>query len=411
MHNWKRLKYACYTTNLTISVVATLSPLLFVTFHSLYDISYTRLGLLVLVYFLAQLCVDLIFSFFSHRFNIPLAVKITPLLGVIGMLVYAIWPWVFPERVYMGLMAGTLLFSISNGFTEVLISPVIAAIPAEDPDREMSKLHSVFAWGVVGVVLFSTLYLQFFGSDNWQLLPLILILVPAVSFLLYMGVDIPDMARPERISGTFEFLRQRDLWICLGAMFLGGAAECTMSQWCSGYLEQAVGVPKVWGDIFGVAVFSVMLGLGRSLYARFGKKISVVLLAGSACSALCYLVAAVSAHPLVGLLACGLTGFCTSMLWPGNLIVASDRFPAGGLFVYAMMAAAGDFGAAVGPQMVGIVTDAAIADSGLRTLAAQLALTPEQLGMKLGMLIGMLFPLLAIPLFLAIRKQRKKMEK
>ena len=406
----KRLKYACYTTNLSISVVSTLSPLLFVTFRSLYGISYTLLGLLVLVYFLAQLFVDLAFSFFSHKFNISLSVKITPLLSVIGLLVYALWPWVFPNHVYAGLMAGTLLFSMSNGFTEVLISPVIAAIPSEDPDREMSKLHSVYAWGVVAVVLFTTVYLLVFGSENWQYLPLILIAVPLLSFCLYCGVRIPDMERPEKVSGTFRFLKDKGLWLCVAAIFLGGAAECTMSQWCSGYLEQALKIPKLWGDIFGVAVFSMMLGLGRTLYAKFGKHISPVLLAGIVGATVCYFIAALSPWPVVGLLACGLTGFCTSMLWPGNLIVAADRFPDGGVFIYALMAAGGDFGAAVGPQLVGVVTDAAMASPALGQMAVSLQLAPEQLGMKLGMLVGMLFPLAAIPVFIAIRKNRRKIE-
>lgn len=407
----KRLKYACYTTNLSISVAANLPPLLFVTFRSFYGISYTLLGLLVLVYFLAQLLVDLVFSFFSHKFDIPLSVKVTPLFAAAGLLVYAVWPWIFPEHVYAGLMTGTLLFSMSNGLTEVLISPVIAAIPSDDPDREMSKLHSVYAWGVVAVVLVSTLYLLVFGTENWQFLPILLMAVPLLSFGLYWGVRIPDMETPERVSGTLRFLKNKALWLSVAAIFLGGATECTMSQWCSGYLEQALKIPKLWGDIFGVAVFSMMLGMGRTLYAKYGKRLSRVLLGGTIGAVLCYLTAAISPWPVVGLIACGLTGFCASMLWPGNLIVASDRFPDGGVFIFALMAAGGDFGAAVGPQLVGVVTDAAIASPVLGQLAGNLSLAPEQLGMKLGMLVGMLFPLAAVPACIAIRKSRKELEK
>ena len=36
-----------------------------------------------------------------------------------------------------------------------------------------------------------------------------------------------------------------------------------------------------------------------------------------------------------------------------------------------------------------------------------LSLTPEQLGMKLGMLVGMLFPILAIPVYARIIKNKK----
>ena len=44
----KRLRLACYTANLTMSLVGALSPLLFLTFREMYGISYSLLGLLVL---------------------------------------------------------------------------------------------------------------------------------------------------------------------------------------------------------------------------------------------------------------------------------------------------------------------------------------------------------------------------
>lgn len=96
------------------------------------------------------------------------------------------------------------------------------------------------------------------------------------------------------------------------------------------------------------------------------------------------------------------------MLWPGSLIVASDRFPTGGVFIFAMMAAGGDMGAAAGPQLIGVITDFVIENPQLLTLAEKLSLAPEQLGMKAGMLVGMLFPLLAIPVYLTIKKSRKE---
>jgi len=201
---YKRLKFACYTTNISQSIVANLSPVLFITFHNLYGISFSLLGLLVLINFFTQLLIDLVFSFFSHKFNIPVAVKITPLLTVIGLIIYALFPFVFPNQVYIGLVLGTIVFSASGGFAEVLISPIIAALPSKDPDREMSKLHSIYAWGVVFVILFSTLFIFAFGGRNWQYLSLILAIIPFVSTLLFFGSDIPKMETPEKVSGAFS---------------------------------------------------------------------------------------------------------------------------------------------------------------------------------------------------------------
>lgn len=401
---YKRLKRACYMMNVTMSVVGNLSPILFLTFRSLYGISYAMLGLLVLINFVTQLGIDLVFSFFSHRFSIAKAVKTGPVLGAAGLAIYALWPFLFPNAVYAGLALGTVVFSAASGLAEVLISPVIAAIPAEDPDREMSRLHSVYAWGVVFVVIFSTLFLLAFGNACWQWLALLLALIPVSSAVLFAGVEIPALDTPGKISGALSFLRRKELWLCFTAIFLGGASELVMAQWSSSYLEMALGIPKLWGDVLGVALFAVALGLGRTLYAKIGKNVARALFLGAVGATLCYLLTALTSIPLIGLIACAFTGFCVSMMWPGSLVIASDRIPDGGVFIYAMMAAGGDLGASVGPQLVGLITDAVIASPAALQAAETLALSPDQLGMKLGMLVGMLFPLVGVPLYLYLLK-------
>lgn len=405
---YRRLKAACYTTNIAQSAVANISPLLFLTFRSLYGLSYSLLGLLVLINFCTQLVIDLIFSFFSHRFNITKAVKITPMLTVLGFLIFALWPFFSPQSAVIGIVLGTIVFSASGGFAEVLISPVIAEIPAENPDHEMSKLHSVYAWGVVFVIVVGTLFMLVFGAENWQYLILLLTVIPLMSAILFAGAEIPEMKTPEKVSGALKFLKNKGVWFCFVMMFLGGASECTMAQWSSSYLEKALGIPKVWGDIFGVAMFGVMLGLGRSLYAKIGKNIEKVLLFGAAGAVICYLTAALSPVPVIGLAACAFTGFCTSMLWPGTLIVASDKFPESGVFIYALMAAGGDLGASVVPQLTGIVTDSVMGTGFAAEIAQSLAITAEQIGMKAGMLVGMFFPLIGMFLYLYLYKHRKK---
>ncbi len=408
--NYKYLKAACYTTNISMSVVSNISALLFITFRTLYGISYSLLGLLVVINFTTQLGIDLIFSFFSHKFNIEKTVKFTPILTVIGLVVFSIWPSLFPNNIYIGLVIGTMIFAASGGLVEVLISPVIAAIPADDPDREMSKLHSVYAWGVVGVVIIATLFLYLFGIANWQWLTGAFAVVPLCAAFLFSRTDIPEMETPEKVTGAVEFLKNKGIWLCVAAIFFGGATECTMAQWSSGYLEKAIGIPKVLGDIFGVAMFGLTLGLGRSLYAKFGRKIEKVLLLCTIGATFCYFLAAVSPIPVIGLLACAVTGFCASMLWPGNLVVASGRF-GGSVFIFALMAAGGDFGASVGPQLVGLLTDAVMVNGNAAILAQNLGITVEQLGMKAGMLAGMAFPVLGILVQAIVLKTSKKYEK
>ncbi|MEG2088220.1 MAG: MFS transporter, partial [Angelakisella sp.] len=401
-YNYKRLRYACYSANVSMAVIGHLSPLLFLSFRSLYGISYSLLGLLVLLNFCTQLLIDLLFSFYSHRFNLSKTVRLMPMLTVSGLLVYALWPFFFPGHVYGGLVAGTIIFSASSGLAEVLISPLIAEIPSDNPEREMSKLHSIYAWGVVFMVVVSTLFLLLFGKENWQWLALLWVTIPLISFGLFAKAPIPQMKTPEKTSGVWKLLCSKGFLLCILCIFLGGASECIMSQWSSSYLEQALGLPKVWGDVLGVAMFGVTLGIGRTWYAKRGKNISLVLLLGAVGAVVCYLTAALSNLALVGLLACALTGLCTAMLWPGSLIIASKRFPGAGVAAFALMAAGGDLGGSIGPQYVGLVTDFVINSNAMIAFAARAGLTVEQLGMKVGMLSAVIFPLLAVVCYAAV---------
>ena len=385
---FRRVRRGCYTFGLTMAVLINLSPVLFLTLRERCGISYGALGALVSVNFVTQLLVDLLFSFRPQYFNIPKVVRCAPLLAAAGLAVYGIWPMCFPDCAYPGLLAGTVIFSASGGLAEVLLSPVIAAIPSPDPDREMSKLHSAYAWGVGPVVLLATAFLHFFGRENWFYLPILFTAVPLTAFGLLAGAEFPDLSQGGKAAEKTP-LKSKTLWLCVAAIFLGGAAENTMSQWGSTYLEGALGIPKLLGDILGVALFSLTLGLGRTLYTKFGSGIERFLYFGSIGAAVCYLTAALCPIPAAGLIACAMTGLCTSLLWPGTLIAAAERIPTGGVVMYALLAAGGDLGSSVVPQLIGFITDASI------------ACLPggEQAGMRLGMLLGALCPLGAALIF------------
>ncbi len=407
-NNYGQIKYACYMINVSMSVVATLSPLLFLTFRSLYNISFSLLGALVLINFCTQLAVDLILSFYSHKFNISKMVKITPVLTALGLFIYAAFPFIFPNEVYIGLVIGTVIFSASGGLAEVLISPVIAELPSDNPEREMSKLHSIYAWGVVVVVIISTLLLWALGKENWQWLALFWMIVPLFSCCLFMKSTVPPLKTPEKSSNVFSLIKQKDFISCFFCIFLGGASECTMSQWSSSYIEQALNVPKVWGDIFGVAMFAFMLGLGRTLYSKYGKNIYKILAISAMGATLCYIVATISRVPLIGLISCAMTGLCTAMLWPGSIIVASDKFSSAGLAIFALMAAGGDLGGAIGPQLVGTVADNAMTNEHIYHLSTVFNITTEQMAMKVGLLSAIAFPLLATILYTKNYIKRKQ---
>ena len=393
MPNFKRTKFACFSAYFTMSSVFCLPPLLFVTFKNTFGISYTLLGTLILVNFCTQLAIDLFFTAFSHRLNSKIIVKTMPLVTTTGLLIYALIPSLFPNIAYLGLLIGTVIFSVSAGLSEVLLSPTIAALPSDNPQRDMSALHSLYAFGVFFVATVSTVFLKIFGTENWMYLVILFALFPVIASVLFMTSPMPDMNQ----SHT--------------CIFFGACAENAMSNWISSFMENALKIDKALGDILGLALFAILLGLVRILYAKFGKNIFKTLLVGMIGATACYLVVGLFTIAIPVFIACVLTGAFTAMLWPGTLIMMEEKMPKLGVSAYALMAAGGDLGASVSPQLLGIVTDTVSTSPLGARLAANLNLTAEQIGLKAGMLVTAIFPLLGAIVVIIAMKHFKKQDK
>ena len=394
-NKYKTTKLACYTAYFTMSSIFSLPPLLFATLQDMYNISYTLLGSLVLTNFCTQLLVDLIFTAFSKHFNIKKVVRVMPLLTSAGLVIYAVLPNIMPQYAYLGLITGTVLFSVSAGLSEVLLSPVIAAIPSDNPQKDMSKLHSLYAFGVFTVVVVSTAFLKIFSAENWMYLTLFWAAMPIIASVLFFLSPMPDMSGSAESANTKGTKRRAvGMALCVACIFFGSCAENAMSNWISSYMENALHIDKALGDILGMAVFAILLGLTRITYAKYGKNIFKMLLCGMIGATVCYIVAGLSLNVIFAFIACILSGIFVAMLWPGTLIMMEENLPGLGVAAYALMAAGGDMGASLAPQLLGIVVDKVSVTQTAADLSVKLSLSTEQIGLKAGMLITGLFPLI-----------------
>ena len=118
MDKYKLTKKACYLTGATMAISANLSPILFLTFRDMYNLSFTLLGFLVVINFFTQLLIDLVFTFFTKYFNIHKTVKVTPFIVFVGLILYAVLPRLFPQMAF---------FTASSGRTAVMDALIIAS--------------------------------------------------------------------------------------------------------------------------------------------------------------------------------------------------------------------------------------------------------------------------------------------
>jgi len=402
--NYKLTKFTCFFLYPALAPMFILPPILFVIFRQVYGISYTLLGTLVFVNFGVQLAVDLFFSFFKLKFNYKPLQRGTPLLGTLGLLIYGLVPTFFPQYAYIGLVVGTVVFSVASGLNEVFLSPTLVAISDGNSEKDMSIMHSLYGYGTAAVAIISTLFLYIFGTDNWLYLVLFWAVMPLIAFVLFCLSPLPDIVTAEPASQSSARQKRIGLILCMACIFLGSAAENTMTNWVSVYMERTLRISKTLGDTVGLTAFALLLALTRTVYAKYGRNIYRVLVAGMAGAVVCYLAAGITSSGAVAIAACMLAGICTSMLWPGTLMFMEEKFPNPGVAAYALMAAGGDMGASVAPQGLGIVADTVAASDWAAAASLQSGLSTEQIGIKVGMLCTAVFPLAGIFLLLYIKR-------
>ena len=134
-----------------------------------------------------------------------------------------------------------------------------------------------------------------------------------------------------------------------------------MSQWASAFAESSLGVNKAVGDLLGPCGFAVLMGLSRVWYAKYGERVELTgfMIASGALCLGSYLLAALAKWPVMGLVGCMLCGFSVGIMWPGSLSISSARLQKGGTAMFALLALSGDLGGAVGPAIVGYVSNRA----------------------------------------------------
>ncbi len=392
---YRQTKIACYLGYITQAIVNNLAPLLFVTFDKDFGIGLSKLGTLVVVNFIIQIAVDLLSTKIISRIGMRGACILAHGMSVAGLVLMGTLPMIM-DNTFIGLLIALACCAIGGGLIEVIISPVIEAIPSENKASQMALLHSFYSWGQVAVVLLSTLYFVTVGIDKWFILPVIFAVIPFLNIFLFIKAPLAQLVEDGREMKISSLLKTSILWVMLLFMVCSGASEMVISQWSSFLAELGLGISKTLGDILGPCMFAFLMGLSRML---FGLKVTDKNLKPSLmiCALGCILsfaLVAFSKAPMLSLIGCGLSGFFVGIMWPGIYSLSSSMLPKGGTSMFMLLAFAGDIGCSVGSGLVGYVSDI-VKRSGYSIFESIVSFSDNtQLGLKTGIIIAMTFPLI-----------------
>lgn len=388
--NYRKTLLACYLGFITQAISANFAPLLFLTFHETYGISFSKLAFISTCFFFTQLVVDFICAKFVDRIGYRVSIVTAQVACGMGLLGLAFLPELLPVP-FAGIILCVVVYALGSGLIEVLASPIVEACPFENKGGVMSLLHSFYCWGSVGVILGSTLFFAIFGVENWRVLACLWAAVPFFNIYNFVTCPIETLVEEEQSMTIKELFQAKIFWLLVLLMVCAGASEIAMAQWASAFAESALHVSKTVGDLAGPCGFAVLMGISRTLYGRFAEKIDLkkfMIASGLLC--LCsYLLAGLAHMPLLGLIGCAVCGFSVGIMWPGSISISSKILPAGGTAMFAFLALAGDLGGTIGPGIIGNVSQMA-GDN-----------------LQAGILAGIGFPIILVICVLTLRKSEK----
>lgn len=359
--DYKMTMYGCFTGYVVQAIVNCFVPLLFVTFQKSYQIPLSEITLLITINFMIQLLVDLFSAGFVDRIGYRASMLLAHGFAAAGFVLLTILPELL-EDPFTGILLSVSVYAIGGGLLEVLVSPILEACPTENKESAMSLLHSFYSWGCTGVVLLSTLFFEILGTKHWKLLSILWTIIPLGNLLLFTKVPIYSLQEEgEKGMSLRELLKEKVFWILMICMLCTGASEQSVSQWASTFAEKGLGMSKTIGDLVGPLSFSVLMGISRVIYGKYGDKMDLDRFMRVSCL-LCvfsYLCISLFPVPMIQLIGCGICGFSVGIMWPGTFSKAASALKRGGTVLFALLALAGDLGCSAGPTLVGMISSAA----------------------------------------------------
>lgn len=380
-------KLAGYVGFVVQAIVNNFLPILFIVFQNVYNLSYEKLGRLIVFNFATQMFIDLLTPKIVGKIGYRKAAILSQGAAAAGLILLSVLPNVLSDS-YLAIIISIMVYATGSGLMEVILSPMIEMLPTGNKSGNMAVLHSFYCWGQAFTVLGTTALVYLFGFKNWILIPIIWSVIPFLNMFSFIKVPIIEPSAEQKQATFLQLIKEPKFIIYMVMMLCAGASEIAMAEWASIFAQNALGVSKAVGDIAGPCAFALFMGLGRVIYAKFSKKVSFtkLLVILNIFGFICYMVVAICKIPFVALVFCAVCGVTVSISWPGIYSAGARAFTNGGAVMFSVFAMCGDTGCALGPWLIGFLAD--------------------KFSLNLGFAVASIFPLIMVICGLYILKTR-----
>ena len=390
--NYKSTIKACYLGYIVQAVLNNFLPLLFVYFNKNYSIPLYLISLIVTYNFGLQILVDALSASIVLKLGYRKTAILSNVLSCFGLICLSLSSLLCNNYLilYIGILLSVTLMAIGGGIIEVILSPLVEALPISDGNRTMNFLHTFYCIGHIIVVVFATIFFKVFSIDNWVVFSLILTIFPIITTILFINCPIIAPKGDEKPIGRFKLFKNPLFILLFILMVCAGASEQAVAQWISYFLEMGIKVEKSIGDVIGVSSFAICMLISRFYFGITNKKFNIlkVLIVSSIILTCLITVSVITNVAFISLILLALCGLFIGFAWPTVYAYAGEVFTAGGTVMFSMLALGGDLGCTLGPTVVGTVS--------------------QFLGIKIGILASTIFALITLIVSIILIKLKNR---
>ena len=397
--------YLCYVNQAMVNIFPTL---IFIYFQREFGISVEGIAFLISFNFAMQVIIDFLSAKFVDKIGYRIPIVFANICISVGFILLGILP--FYINPFIAILICYFLNAMGGGLTEVLVSPIVEALPQKQKVKAMNILHSFYCWGWMFIVILSTAYFKIFGIENWRYLSILWAILPIFCSILFIKVPINTLKSEDNENNSVSIRKLLSVHVVLAFILLmicSGASEHAVVQWVSFFAEVGLNVNKSIGDIFGTCMFAFCMGMARLIYGMKSENIDINK-ALSITAILCiigYFIIVFSPFSFLSLIGCAIVGLSVGIMWPSVFSLASKTYPKGGTAMFAILALAGDVGCSIGPGIVGIVSNNKTIINKFSYIITNNDIT--QIGLKSGIFFAIIFPILMFTILFILRINNK----
>ncbi len=145
---FKHTKFACYCGYIVSAVINNFTPLLFIIFQTDFGITMGQLSFLITLNFGVQMTVDFLGAHFADKIGYKISVVAANIFSAAGLILMGTLP--FLMNPFAGLVIAVVTYAVGSGLLEVLVSPIVEALPTDGKSRVHELIALVLLLGTRG---------------------------------------------------------------------------------------------------------------------------------------------------------------------------------------------------------------------------------------------------------------------